>query len=68
MGAFKYSWMYVILSKLGQYVKEMRAVTANSFWSSFLIIRKHVSKASDVILRCDLTSDGVTENPTIYIL
>ena len=30
MGGFRNSWMYVILSKLGQHVNEMIAVTVKS--------------------------------------
>ena len=32
MGAFKNSWMCVVLPKLGQHVSEMMAVTVNCFF------------------------------------
>ena len=64
VGAFKNSWMCVMLTELCQHVNEMMAVTVNSFhnfrWSSFLIIIQNVSKAATAILHCGLTSDGVT--------
>ena len=57
----------MILSKHGQHVNEMMAVTVNTFqnflWLNFLISSQNVSKATNAILHCDLTSDGLTMTP-----
>ena len=52
----------MILTKLGQHVKEIMAVAVKKFqdfcWSSFLIIRRNVNMATNAILHCGLTSDS----------
>ena len=37
MGAFKKSWRYVILIKVGEHVNEMMAVAVNYFQNFFMV-------------------------------
>ena len=59
-GAFNKSWRCVILTNLSRHVNEMTAVVVKTFQnflgSSFLLIRRNVSMATNAILLCGLTS------------